>query len=69
MGWQGCDNKIAYEMKSMGLDVSNPSLTIRSWHVHKNWKRPHISEGKSYHRDYHFWQEAVSVPISKLNRV
>jgi hypothetical protein len=34
MGVAGCDNRLAYELKSAGLDVLNPSKTIYTFHLH-----------------------------------
>jgi len=39
LGWFGCDNWIAWEMHAAGLQVSNPSLSIFTWHVHENPKK------------------------------
>ena len=40
-GIAGCDNNIAYKLTEVGYTVTNPSLTIRSYHVHasevRNW--------------------------------
>jgi len=35
LGWIGCDNRIAYELDKAGYMVLNPSLTIKTWHIHK----------------------------------
>jgi len=34
MGIPGCDNRIAWELKEIGYLVSNPSLSIRNFHIH-----------------------------------
>ena len=34
LGKMGCDNRIAYEIKKAGYDISNPSKTIHTWHLH-----------------------------------
>lgn len=33
MGFRGCDNRLAHELKRAGYDVINPSITIKSYHV------------------------------------
>lgn len=33
-GMQGCDNRIAYEAEAAGYQVINPSLDIKTYHVH-----------------------------------
>jgi hypothetical protein len=40
LGVPGCDNRIAYEIQQVGYNVMNPSLSIKTHHVHKscrNW--------------------------------
>lgn len=43
MGKMGCDNRLAYLAKEAGLNVLNPSKTIKSIHVHtsniRNYKK------------------------------
>ena len=34
-GIAGCDNRLAYEIHSVGYDITNPSQTIRAYHLHK----------------------------------
>jgi hypothetical protein len=34
LGQPGCDNRIAAEMKNVGLEVLNPSKTIKAYHLH-----------------------------------
>lgn len=34
LGVPGCDNRIAWELSRLGYNVSNPSLSIKSYHVH-----------------------------------
>jgi hypothetical protein len=34
LGYRGCDNRIAHEFTQAGYQVSNPSLTIKTYHVH-----------------------------------
>lgn len=39
MGVPGCDNSLAWLIKEAGYRISNPSLTIRSYHLHRvNWR-------------------------------
>lgn len=33
IGYRGCDNRLAYELNKAGYKVSNPSVTIKSYHV------------------------------------
>jgi hypothetical protein len=35
MGLYGCDNRIAYEIKSAGYEIINPALSINLVHLHK----------------------------------
>ena len=34
MGVAGCDNSIAYLLENAGYDVINPSMTIKTYHIH-----------------------------------
>jgi hypothetical protein len=36
LGVRGCDNRIAYEFMAAGYTVSNPSRTIKTYHVHNS---------------------------------
>ncbi|MBF0489702.1 MAG: glycosyltransferase family 61 protein [Candidatus Omnitrophica bacterium] len=38
IGYLGCDGWIAYELERAGFNVLNPSLDIKTWHVHANRK-------------------------------
>lgn len=39
LGIPGCDNRIAYEINKAGYKVSNPSKTIKSYHIHDSGVR------------------------------
>lgn len=39
LGTRGCDNRIAYEFHKAGYAVSNPSKSIRTYHVHNSGVR------------------------------
>ena len=43
VGVRFCDNKIAWEIKEAGYEVSNPSLSIRSYHLHQSSLRSYDS--------------------------
>lgn len=36
LGTRGCDNRIAYEFNKSGYTVSNPSQSIKTYHVHNS---------------------------------
>jgi len=36
LGYTGCDNRLVMELNKENIEVVNPSLTIKTWHVHKN---------------------------------
>lgn len=42
LGVAGCDNRIAFEIKRTGLDISNPSLDIITIHLHNSNIRNYI---------------------------
>jgi spore maturation protein CgeB len=41
LGTRGCDNKIAYEIAKAGYEITNPCLTIKSYHLHFSQLRNH----------------------------
>ena len=55
LGKRGCDNRIAYEFKDAGYKVSNPSKTIKTYHVHnsniRNYSHTDVVHGP-YHQVY-----------------
>lgn len=36
LGKRGCDNRLAYELRRAGYRVTNPSKTIKTYHVHNS---------------------------------
>ncbi len=42
-GRPGCDNRLAYELKKVGYDISNPSLDIHIIHLHESNKRTSVN--------------------------
>lgn len=42
LGKPGCDNRIAYEIQRAGYNVTNPSKTIKTWHLHNSGIRHYI---------------------------
>jgi len=74
LGYLGCENLIAYEMKSAGLQVRNHSADIKTWHVHENRKiiEDEYHDPKSYHsyvfdRNYNMLHGAF-VPCEPLRK-
>lgn len=43
IGTAGCDNRLAWEFKSAGYNVMNPSVSIRTYHVHSTGDRTYLS--------------------------
>jgi hypothetical protein len=44
MGVAGCDNRLAYELEQAGFIVINPSLSIKTYHLHLTNIRNNINE-------------------------
>lgn len=42
-GRPGCDNRLAFELKKTGYEVSNPSLDIQTIHCHESNKRTYVN--------------------------
>jgi hypothetical protein len=34
LGIMGCDNRIAYEIQKASYEITNPCLSIKTWHLH-----------------------------------
>ncbi|TNF49266.1 MAG: hypothetical protein EP305_03230 [Bacteroidetes bacterium] len=50
LGQLGCDNKILFDLKKMGFVISNPSLIIRSYHLHASNVRGEYSDPSKNNR-------------------
>ena len=48
LGFCGCDNRLAYEMNKAGYLVSNPSLSIKTYHKHASQIRNYIMRDKRF---------------------
>ncbi|MFA6201506.1 MAG: hypothetical protein WC679_13985 [Bacteroidales bacterium] len=48
LGFCGCDNRLAYEMKKAGYQVINPSLSIKAYHKHSSQIRNYIMRDKRF---------------------
>ena len=54
IGIPGCDNRLAYEIKRVGYSLSNPSISIKTFHNHQSNYRP--DEYKWYFRCSSDWK-------------
>lgn len=50
----GCDNRISWELKEIGYQISNPSLTIKCFHLHHGEKSYDTATAIRVQRPYHF---------------
>ncbi len=39
LGIRGCDNRIAHEFRQAGYNITNPSLSVKTYHVHNSGVR------------------------------
>jgi hypothetical protein len=62
-GVAGCDNKIAYLLQQAGYKVINPSLTIKTYHLHNSGSRNYLRNGKPLYRLPH---PRITVPVISL---
>jgi hypothetical protein len=46
MGTFNCDNRLAWELNSYGYNVFNPSLTIKTWHIHGSQVRTYSKKDR-----------------------
>lgn len=54
IGVPGCDNRICRELLVIGYDISNPSITIKSYHLHHGEKSYDTATAIRVQRPYHF---------------
>ena len=50
MGVPGCDNALLYALQVAGFKVSNPSKTIRTYHLHNSAHRTYLSDENGHGR-------------------
>jgi len=53
LGKLGCDNRIAHELVLAGYEVTNPSRTIKTWHLHESGIRNYNSTDVSVPQPYY----------------
>ena len=54
LGIPGCDNRIAWELKEVGYLMSNPTLSIRNFHIHESDFRTYSEATVKIPRPYLF---------------
>jgi hypothetical protein len=54
IGIPGCDNRISFELKEIGYQISNPSLTVKCYHLHTGAKSYDTATAIRVSRPYHF---------------
>lgn len=62
MGLPGCDNRIAWEAQQAGFTVSNPSRTIRAYHLH-------MSGVRNYKSSQEVRGDRLGVPATTLDEM
>lgn len=61
LGKAGCDNRIAYEIQKAGYKISNPSKTIKTWHLHNSGIRHYI-----HTREHCVPEPYLTIPLTYL---
>lgn len=46
MGLRGCDNRLAWELNNAGYTVLNPSLSVKTYHIHCSTVRTYLLHNK-----------------------
>lgn len=54
LGTPGCDNRLAWDLKTHGYNVTNPSMSIHAIHLHETNYRTYTKETTAVPRPYHF---------------
>lgn len=65
-GVAGCDNKIAWDLERAGYRVSNPSLTIKTYHLHNSGVRHYDKKEPGKKDIYRLPPPRKNVLITKL---
>lgn len=65
-GVAGCDNKIAYLLTQAGYKVTNPSLSIKTYHLHKSGVRYYDKKLPGQKDIFRLPKPRINVPISTL---
>ena len=64
LGKMGVDNRIAYEIKKAGYNITNPSKTIHTWHLHNSNVRGYNPAVRNEHTVVS--QPYENVPLTSL---
>lgn len=64
LGKMGCDNRIAYEIKKAGYNITNPSKSVTTWHLHNSNVRGYNPAVRNEHTVVS--QPYLNVPVSAL---
>lgn len=59
LGTLGCDNRIAYEIEKSGYKISNPSMSVKTYHVHNSGVR-------NYNKHDVVSKPYLTIPTSEL---
>lgn len=58
LGMMGCDNRIAYEIHKAGYNITNPSRSVFTWHLHNSGVRGYNPSVRNEHtvvsQPYHY---------------
>ena len=65
IGWQGCDNRFAYELYKNGYNLSNPTNEIVCYHYQKSNNFLDYSKINTHHGDGY----VLNVPFTKYNEI
>lgn len=69
IGQHGCDNRLLHEISNAGFEIINPSLVIKSIHVHMSDSRPYFNDPnyKFVEGDYRYsYPSGLHKPIKLL---
>lgn len=64
LGKMGCDNRIAYEIAKAGYNISNPSKTVHTWHLHNSGVRGYNPQVRNEHTVVP--EPYLTVPVTAL---
>jgi len=66
LGIRGCDNRISYLLDKNKYNVTNPSLSIESYHLHSNAQKSHENRKRRNYQPFSKWEYKCLDPIKDL---
>ena len=63
LGIRGCDNRIAFLLDRSKINVTNPSNSIKIYHLHSHQKKSHENRERRNYQPFSKWEYKYLLPI------